>query len=177
MTGDAYLFNEIRMNLKAYRPMTRLFRISFFLTAVGAVATACASSWPAQRIEIMPGSVTGDSALEGGFRWTMLDGKPAPVEFPVNSGRRLVYGTLDLRNVAAARAGTGGTYSMRFTVQPVNDTVQTTGNDGQFTLRADTAVLTPAGQAFPITFRLSWRPTGELTLTDGANHVWVYARR
>lgn len=177
MTAGAYLFNEIRMDQRPYQSMTRLFRISFFLIAVGAVATACASSWPAQRVEIIPGSVTGDSALEGGFRWTSLDGRPAPREFPVNSGTNIVYGTLDLRNVAAARAGTGGTYSMRFTVQPVNDTVRTTGNDGQFTLRGDTMVFMPAGQTSPVLFRFAWRPTGELALTDGSDHVWVYARR
>lgn len=165
------------MNQRAYLQMTRLFRISFFLMAVGAVATACASSWPAQRIEIMPGTLTGDSALEGGYSWRTLDGKPAPQEFPANSGTRIVYGTLDLRNVAAARAGTGGTYSMRFTVQPVNDTVRITGNDGQFSLRGDTVFFMPAGQTSPVLFRFAWRPTGELALTDASNHVWVYARR
>ncbi len=138
---------------------------------------ACASRWPAQRIEIVPGSVTGDSALEGGYRWAALDGKSAPVEFPINSGRRLVYGTLDLRNAMAARAGSGGTYAMRFTEQPMNDTVRITGHDGQFLLRGDTVVLTPAGQTTPVWFRYVWRPTGELALTDASNHVWVYARR
>ena len=165
------------MNQKPYLQMTRLFRLSLFALAVAVVATACASSWPVQRVEIMPGTLTGDSALEGGYRWTMLDGKPAPQEFPVNSGTNIVYGTLDLRNVAGARAGTGGTYSMRFTVQPVNDTVRTTGNDGQFTLRGDTVLFTPSGQTSPVLFRFAWRPTGELALTDAANHVWVYARR
>jgi hypothetical protein len=165
------------MNQKPYLQMTRLFRIPFVMISVGAVATACASSWPAQRVAIMPGTVTGDSALEGGYRWTMLDGKPAPQEFPANSGTNIVYGTLDLRDVAAARAGTGGTYSMRFTVQPVNDTVRTTGNDGQFNLRGDTVFFMPSGQTSPVLFRFAWRPTGELALTDASNHVWVYARR
>ena len=145
--------------------------------AVLTASAACASRWPAQRIEIIPGTVTGDSALEGAYRWTTLDGKAAPLEFPINSGRRLVYGTLDLRNAMAARAGSGGSYSMRFTEQPMNDTVRTTGNDGQFVLRGDTVLFTPAGQTNPVRFRYAWRPTGELALTDASNHVWVYARR
>ncbi len=148
-----------------------------FVMAVALATAACASSWPAQRYEVAPGSATGDSALEGGYRWTMLNGKAAPQEFPVNSGTRLVYGTLDLRNVAAARSGTGGAYSLRFTAQPLNDTVQTTGHDGQFSLRADTLAFTPVGQTSPIIFRFAWRPTGDLALTDGSSNVWVYARR
>ena len=177
MTGGAYLFNENCTTTEPYLQMTRLFRLSFFAMAFGAVATACASSWPAQRLEILPGTVSGDSALEGGFSWRMLDGKPAPQEFPARSGTRIVYGTLDLRDVAAARSGTGGSYSMRFTVQPVNDTVRTTGNDGRFTLRGDTLVFTSSNETSPVLFRYAWRPTGELALTDAANHVWVYARR
>jgi hypothetical protein len=126
---------------------------------------------------VVVGSVTGDSALEGGYRWTALNGKAAPQEFPINSGTRLIYGTLDLRNVAAARSGSGGTYSLRFTMQPMNDTVRTTGHDGQFALRGDTLSFTPTGQTSPVTFRFAWRPSGELALTDGSNNVWAYARR
>jgi hypothetical protein len=159
-----------------YLPMRRSFQAFLFVFVVAALA-ACASAWPAQRVEILAGSVTGDSALEGGYRWTTLDGKPAPVEFPANSGRRLVYGTLDLRNALAARAGTGGTYSMRFTEQPANDTVRTTGNDGQVVLHGDTLVFSPSGQNQSVRFRYAWRPTGELALTDGENHVWIYTRR
>jgi hypothetical protein len=146
------------------------------LAAITASA-ACASRWPEQRLEIVPGSVTGDSALEGSYRWTSLDGKVAPVEFPANSGRRLVYGTLDFRNASAARTASGGSYAMRFTEQPVNDTVRTTGNDGQFVLRGDTVVFTPAGQSATMRFRYAWRPNGDLALTDNSSHVWVYTRR
>ena len=147
-----------------------------YLAAITASA-ACASRWPEQRLEIVPGSVTGDSALEGNYRWTSLDGKAAPVEFPANSGRRLVYGTLDFRNAIAARTASGGSYAMRFTEQPVNDTVRTTGNDGQFVLRGDTVVFTPAGQSATMRFRYAWRPNGDLALTDNSSHVWVYTRR
>ena len=142
-----------------------------------AAGTACASRWPAQQISMVPGSMTGDSALEGAYQWQSLDGKVIPVEFPANSGRRLIYGTLDLRGALLARSGSGGTYSMRFTEQPMSDTVRTTGNDGAFTIRGDTLVFTPAGQASPTWFRYAWRPTGQLALTDAASHVWVYARR
>jgi hypothetical protein len=155
--------------------MNRLFRVACLATI--AASAACASRWPAQRIEIVAGSVTGDSALEGGYRWTTLDGKAAPVEFPVNSGRRIVYGTLDLRDAMAARAGSGGSYSIRFTEQPVNDTVRTTGTDGRFLLRGDTVVLSPSGQNQSLRYRYAWRPTGDLELTDPGNHVWVYPRR
>jgi hypothetical protein len=155
--------------------MNRLFPV--VCVAALTFSAACASRWPAQRIEIVPGTVTGDSALEGNYRWATLDGRPAPLEFPVNTGRRLVYGTLDLRNPIAARSGSAGTYAMRFTEQPMNDTVRTTGNDGRFTLRGDTLFFMPTGQASPVTFRYAWRPNGDLALTDAANHVWVYARR
>ncbi len=139
--------------------------------------TACVSRWPAQYISMVPGTVTGDSALEGGYQWQSLDGKGVPVEFPVNSGRRLVYGTLDLRGAMSARGGAGGTYSIRFTEQPMNDTVRTTGNDGSFVIRGDTLFFSPKGQATPTWFRYDWRPTGQLALTDSATHVWVYGRR
>jgi len=159
-----------------YLPMRRSFQAFLFVLMVAALA-ACVSRWPAQHVEILAGSVTGDSALEGGYRWTTLDNKPAPVEFPANSGRRLVYGTLDLHNALGARAGTGGTYSMRFTEQPPNDTVRTTGNDGQFALHGDTLAFSPSGQNRSVMFRYAWRPSGELALTDAENHVWVYSRR
>ena len=173
MRGKAYLFNRENQTLTTI--MTRFYPVACF--AMLTLSAACASSWPAQRTTMAAGTITGDSALDGGYRWTALDGKAVPVEFPVNSGRRLVYGTLDIRNAIAARTGSAGTYSMRFTEQPANDTVRTSGNDGQLTLRGDTLLLTPAGQNAPIVFRYAWRPTGELALTDGANHVWVYARR
>jgi hypothetical protein len=153
----------------------RLYTIASFVMLT--VTTACASAWPAQRIGIVAGTATGDSALDGGYRWTTLDGNAAPVEFPANSGRRLVYGTLDLHNAMSARSGSGGTYSIRFTEQPMNDTVRTSGNDGQFVLRGDTLLFRPDGQNAPVVFRYAWRPNGELALTDGARHVWVYVRR
>jgi hypothetical protein len=165
MPAAAYLFQ-----------MTRPFQMMILAFAVAA-GTACASRWPAQQISIAPGSVTGDSALEGAYQWQSLDGKSIPVEFPANSGRMLVYGTLDLHGAMAARNGTGGTYSMRFTEQPMNDTVRTTGNDGTFAIHGDTLLLAPTGQASPTWFRYAWRPTGQLALTDAARHVWVYARR
>jgi len=59
----------------------------------------------------------------------------------------------------------------------MNDTVRTSGHDGQFVLQGDTLLFTPAGQNAPVTFRYAWRPNGELALTDAMNHVWVYARR
>lgn len=165
MPAAAYLFQ-----------MTRPFHTMILAFAVVA-GTACASRWPAQQISMVPGTVAGDSALEGGYQWESLDGKKIPVEFPANSGTRLVYGTLDLRGAMAARNGAGGTYSMRFTVQPVNDTVRTTGNDGTFAIRGDTLLFTPTGRTSPTWFRYSWRPTGQLALTDSSSHVWVYGRR
>jgi hypothetical protein len=176
MSEAAYLFNEICRHQMKYLPMRRSFQ-AFLVFFVSAAAAACASRWPSQQISIAAGSVTGDSALEGGYRWTSLDGKAAPLEFPRNSGRRIVYGTLDLRNAMAARAGNGGTYSLRFTEQPANDTVRTTGADGQFVLRGDTVVFSPAGQTQTNRFRYAWRPNGDLALTDAENHVWVYTRR
>ena len=155
--------------------MRRSFLVVMAPFVVAATA-ACVSSWPQQRYEILPGTATGDSALDGGYRWLTLDGKSAPVEFPEKSGRRLVYGTLDLRDAPNARASSG-TYSMRFTEQPVNDTARTTGNDGRFTLRGDSILFTPAGQTSAVVFRFAWRPNGQLALTDQSSHVWVYARR
>lgn len=142
-----------------------------------ATGTACASRWPAQQISMTPGTVTGDSALEGAYQWQSLDGKGIPVEFPASSGRKLIYGTLDLRGVMSARNGSGGTYSIRFTEQPMSDTVRTTGSDGALAIRGDTLRFAPAGQAAPTWFRYAWRPTGQLALTDAASHVWVYSRR
>jgi hypothetical protein len=176
MSEAAYLFNEICRHPRKYLPMRRSFQ-AFLVLFVSSAVAACVSRWPAQHIEMAAGSVTGDSALEGGYRWTSLDGKAAPLEFPRNSGRRIVYGTLDLRNAMAARSGSGGTYSLRFTEQPANDTVRTTGTDGQFVLRGDTVVLSPSAQAQTIRFRYAWRPNGDLALTDVENHVWVYSRR
>src|SRR5215218_4590036 len=135
MPAAAYLFQ-----------MTRAFQ-SMILAFAVAAGTACASRWPAQYTAMVPGTVSGDSALEGGYQWQSLDGKAIPVEFPASSGRRLVYGTLDLRGAMSARSGSGGRYSMRFTEQPMNDTVRTTGNDGTFAIRGDTLFFTPSGQA------------------------------
>jgi hypothetical protein len=151
--------------------MRRSFH-AFALVSIAAALVACASAWPAQHAAILPGSSFGDSALDGAYRWTTLDGKPAPVEFPLNSGRRFVYGTLDLSNSAAARTGMAGRYSRRFTVQPANDTVQTVGDGGAFMLMGDTIRFEPN-----VLYRFSWRPNGDLVLTDGANHAWVYTRR
>jgi hypothetical protein len=156
--------------------MRRSFHAFLFASTAGALM-ACASRWPAQRIEVIPGSVTGDSALEGGFRWVTLDGKAAPVEFPANSGVRIVYGTLDLRDAMSARSGFRGNYALRFTEQPVNDTVRTTGTNGHFMLRGDSLLIQPDGESIASAYRYAWRPTGELELRDSANHVWVYARR
>jgi hypothetical protein len=149
---------------------------AFISTFIGVAAVGCASAWPQQRVEILPGTVVADSALEGGYRWLSLDDKTPPVEFPAKSGLRIVYGTLDLRGAAGARASSG-TYSMRFTEQPPNDTVRTTGNDGRFTLRGDSILFTPNGQSSGPVFRILWRPNGQLALTDQSNHVWLYARR
>jgi hypothetical protein len=121
--------------------------------------------------------MTGDSALEGAYRWATLDGKAPPLEFPGNSVRRVVFGSLELRNPMAGRSGVCGTYALRFTEQPMNDTVRTTGSDGRFTLRGDTLFFMAAGRTSPDAYQYAWRPTGELALTDTANHVWVYARR
>jgi hypothetical protein len=170
-----YLFNERHHHPVKYQRMRRSFH-AFFLGCTAASLIACASRWPEQRVVIMPGSITGDSALDGRYRWTSVDGKVAPAEFPVNSGRRLVYGTLDLRDAAAARAGSGS-YSLRFTEQPANDTVRTTGSDGVFALRGDTVLLTPASSRESMRYRYAWRPSGDLELTDVAKHVWVYSRR
>src|ERR1041384_1026940 len=108
MPAAAYLFQ-----------MTRRFQ-SMILGGAIAAGTACASAWPAQQVAMTPGTVTGDSALDGGYQWQQLDGKPIPVEFPANSGRKLVYGTLDLHGALSARSGSGGRYTLRFTEQPVN---------------------------------------------------------
>jgi hypothetical protein len=175
MPAGAYLFNETSRHSMIYLRMRRSFHLASLLTIV-AGAAACVSAWPQQRFEVVAGTVTGDSALDGGYRWLSLDGKAVPVEFPANSGRRLVYGTLDLREAANARAASGS-YAMRFTEQPVNDTLRTTGNDGRFTLRGDTIQFMPAGQSSAVIFRFAWRPNGQLVLTDQASHVWVYARR
>ena len=142
------------------------------------LAAGCQSSWPATRSTALPAPATG-TTLEGGYRWVSLDGRAAPREFPLGSGTMLVYGTLDLRDITAAEAGTGGRYSMRFTVQPRADTARVTGNDGRLAVRADTLFFTPdGGENGPVRFRYSWRSNGQqLALTDTANHVWVYVRR
>lgn len=177
MPGGVYLFNEITRMPMTYSSMPGLFRAAFLLLVVG--VAACRSSWPAQQIMVVPGSATSDSLLEGGYRWTMLDGKAAPQEFPANSGTRILFGTLDLRGAGGARTGTGGRFSLRFTTQPGTDTVRTLGFDGRFVIRGDSLLFTPDGRENnpPVLFRYTWRPNGELALTDSSDHVWVYVRR
>src|SRR3954467_12421861 len=151
-----------------YLLMKRLFRSSLLMAATMAAA-ACASSWPAQRTMIEPGTALGDSALDGRYQVATIDGKTTPVEFPPNSGSKIVYGTLDLRDVAAGRAGRGGGYSIRLGVQPPNDTVRTTADDGALLLRGDTLVFTPSATAMPASrYRFAWRSNGDLALTDGS---------
>lgn len=170
-----YLFNDRLRHPVIYQRMSRSFQ-AFLLAFAATALMACASRWPAQTVSIVAGSTTGDSALDGSYGWVSLDGKAAPVEFPANSGRRVVYGTLVLRGAMVARGG-GGTYSMRFTEQPANDTVRTTGNDGRFSLRADTVIFTPNESSQSMKFRYAWRPNGDLALTDMSEHVWIYTRR
>ena len=150
-----------------------------FLLAFSVAATGCQSRWPEQRSTALPDPAAGGRNLEGGYRWVSINGKSAPQEFPVGSGTMLVYGTLDLRDVAAAQAGTGGRYGMRFTVQPRADTARVTGNDGRLVIRSDSLIFTPDGRENepPVRFRYSWRSNGQLALTDASNHVWVYVRR
>ena len=147
------------------------------MLAAAVIVTGCQSSWPATQSTALPAPATGTS-LEGGYRWISVDGRNAPREFPVGSGTMLVYGTLDLRDIPAAESGTGGRYSMRFTVQPRADTARVTGNDGRLAVRGDTLVFAPEGSENTVRFRYSWRSNGQqLALTDTANHVWVYVRR
>ena len=149
------------------------------LALVAAVLLAgCQSKWPSTMSTALPGPVSGTS-LEGGYRWISVDGRNAPREFPIGSGTMIVYGTLDLRDVQAAEAGTGGRYALRFTMQPRADTARVTGTDGRLAVRGDTLFLTPdGGENAPVRFRYSWRSNGQqLALTDTANHVWVYVRR
>jgi hypothetical protein len=140
---------------------------------------ACQSAWPAVKSTALPapGSNTG---LEGAYRWISLDGKDTPLEFPLGSGTMLVYGTLDVRNVNDAQAGSGGGFAMRFTVHPRADTARVTGEDGKFVLRGDSLLFTPNGRESspPVRFRYAFRSNGQqLALTDADNHVWVYVRR
>lgn len=152
--------------------------VGVLLLAFSVAAAGCQSRWPEQRSTAIPDPASGGRALEGGFRWVSVNGRNAPQEFPTGSGTILAYGTLDLRDVAAAEAGTGGRYSMRFTVQPRADTVRTTGTDGRLVIRSDSLIFTPDGrEGDPQRFRYSWRSNGQLALTDTSNHVWVYVRR
>jgi hypothetical protein len=148
------------------------------LAALAVLAASCQSAWPAMQSTALP--VPGSSTtLEGGFRWIALDGKDAPLEFPLGSGTMMVYGTLDLRNLNSAQAGTGGGFAMRFTLQPRADTARVTGEDGKFVVRGDSLLFTPNGREAspPVRFRYAFRANGQLALTDADNHVWVYVRR
>ena len=141
-----------------------------------ATASACASAWPVQQTAILPGSGFGDTALNGAYRLAMLDGKPIPTEYPMNSGRQLVYQTLDLSDAPAARGQMAGKFSLRATVQPANDTVRIMGYAGRFALIGDTIRFDAGGTTPTWSSRFSWQPNGNLVLTDGANR-WVYTRR
>jgi hypothetical protein len=150
----------------------------FSLVAATVLLGACQSAWPAIQSTALPAPGTG-TTLEGGFRWISLDGKDAPLEFPLGSGTMLVYGTLDLRNLADAQSGSGGGFAMRFTVQPRADTARVRGEDGKFVIRGDSLLFTPNGRegSPPVRFRYAFRSNGQLALTDADNHVWVYVRR
>jgi len=161
-----------------YLPMKGLFRPSLFVMAASIATAACASSWPVQRTMIDPGSALSDSVLDGRYQVASIDGKTTPVEYPSNPATKIVYGTLDLHDAAASRAGAAGTYSVRLGLQPANDTLRTTADDGTLALRGDTLVLTSKAPAAPASrYRFAWLPNGNLALTDGNGHVWVYTRR
>ena len=161
-----------------YLPMKGLFRPSLLVVAASIATVACASSWPAQHTMIDPVSTISDSVLDGRYQVASIDGKTVPVEYPVNPATKIVYGTLDLQNSAAGRSGAGGSYSTRLGLQPPNDTLRTSADDGMLALRGDTLVLTSKNPPMTaLRYRFAWRPNGDLALTDATGHVWVYTRR
>ena len=148
-----------------------------------ALLAACASVPPAASPGA-PGPVadvvaTADTSLEGAFRWTAVDGRPAPADYPSGSGAMLVDGSLELRDVPAARRDGTGRFDLRFTLRPPADTARPTGEGGRFRIAGDSLLFTPDGRESrpPVRFRYAWRPDGVLALTDAQGHAWTYVRR
>lgn len=130
--------------------------------------------------EIADGSLTvADTLLDGSFRWVAVNEQPAPAEFPAGSGAMLTAGSLDLRDLAAARASHGGRFTLAFTLRPASDTARATGESGRFRVVADSLHFTPAGREGqpPVRFRYLWRPNAELVLVDSRGHAWTYIRK
>jgi DNA-binding beta-propeller fold protein YncE len=124
-------------------------------------------------------SASSDAALEGLFRWIAVDGRAAPADFPPGSGALLTAGSLDLRDVGAARSAQGGRFGLRFTTQSPTDTARATAQSGRFRIVGDSLHFSPTGREDrpPVMFRYSWRPDSTLVLTDAQGHVWTYIRR
>jgi hypothetical protein len=136
-------------------------------------------SGPASDHIALPLPVAADTILEGRFAWLAVDGRSAPAEFPPGSGVMLTGGSLALRDLAGARAGTGGRFGLRFTVRSGADSVaRTSGEDGRFRIAGDSLQFTPDRREDrpPVRFRYAWKPDGTLALTDTQGHVWTYRR-
>lgn len=156
------------------RPLVR--SASLALLAVLPLA-ACAGSTAAP----MPSAsaMAADTALEGAFRWTTLDGVPGPLQFPQDARVTLVAGSLELRDAAAAARDGSGRFSLRFTMRAAGDSANTAGEDGRFRIVADSLHFTPDGQEDrpPVRFRYAWSREGVLELTDAQGQVWGYVRQ
>ncbi|HET9513734.1 MAG TPA: hypothetical protein VFO95_07380 [Gemmatimonadales bacterium] len=134
---------------------------------------------PASDTIALPILVAVDTSLEGRFVWLAVDGRSAPAEFPPGSGVMLIGGSLALRDLAGARAGTGGRFGLRFTVRSGADSVaRTSGEDGRFQIAGDSLQFTPDGRENrpPVRFRYGWKADGTLALTDTQGHIWTYRR-
>ena len=119
--------------------------------------------------------VSPPRAPVGMFRWTALDGKSAPQEFPAGSGTTIIAGTMQLDD--STKAGRRFTLSFTYKATP-KDTATLASHGGTFRFTRDSLYFVNDGQETlaPVRFHYSWQAANRLALTDTKGHVWVYAK-
>lgn len=122
-----------------------------------------------------PPGIAAQGAPEGRFEWRTLNGRPAPAEFPPNSGVQLTRGTLEL---TAPTPAADARFALVFEVRVGGAEPAPNGVEGRYTVEGDALRFVPDGGDAnpPVTFRYEWLSDGTLVLTDALRHVWGYTR-
>ena len=114
-------------------------------------------------------------SLAGAFRWTTVDGKPAPQEFPSGSGTTVLTSTMELQDSTSD----GRRFRLSFTYKTSpSDSAVRVSHIGRFRFTRDSLFFVNDGQEArpPVRFRYKWLKANSLELTDTQGHVWIYVK-
>jgi len=135
--------------------------------------SACGESPPPESAETPSAETvevpaTAAPTLEGGYRFSRLNGQLPSVEYPASSGMMLETGTLDI--------DPAGRFARTFIFAgPLGS--EPSGQAGSYRVSADTIYFAPeAASQVPVVFRYELADN-ELRLHDSAGNLWSYLRR